>query len=189
MADVKALRIPGKASARGRATSINGAFANAILPRIEPTLQEKQNTLEILNIDAANVTCAYCGDPATEWDHLYPTVMSKKPTGWGTEAANLVPACGKCNQSKGNKHWETWMSGPAVLSPTSRKIPATQERINALKNFVNALTAFQFEFTELEEESEWEQYWKIRDEIILKLQHADELAAVLRQKLITKTKI
>jgi len=36
--------------------------------------------------------CSYCGTPATEWDHLRPLVMNKKPTGYISEIHNLVPA-------------------------------------------------------------------------------------------------
>ena len=49
--------------------------------------------------------CAYCGDKASDWDHLRPLVVKRRPTGFISEIANLVPACGKCNQSKGNSPW------------------------------------------------------------------------------------
>ena len=25
-----------------------------------------------------NVTCVYCGDPKTEWDHLYPLIVNNE---------------------------------------------------------------------------------------------------------------
>ena len=42
--------------------------------------------------------CSYCGDPAVEIDHVIPT--SKGGT---HELSNLVPACLRCNRSKGAK--------------------------------------------------------------------------------------
>ena len=42
-------------------------------------------------------------------DHLRPLVKDKEPTGYISEIHNLVPSCGKCNQSKGNKEWKAWM--------------------------------------------------------------------------------
>lgn len=46
---------------------------------------------------------AYCGEQYKEWDHLNSLVENKRPTGYILEIHNLVPACGGCNQSKGNK--------------------------------------------------------------------------------------
>ena len=54
-------------------------------------------------MDPDNVACAYCGNAMTEWDHLNPLVMDKQATGFITEIQNLVPACGKCNQTNGNR--------------------------------------------------------------------------------------
>ncbi|WP_372491581.1 HNH endonuclease [Microbacterium galbinum] len=68
------------------------------------------------------VACAYCGDTSTEWDHLRPLVDKQRPTGYISEIRNLVPACGKCNQSKGNKAWRTWMFSDARLSPKRRGV-------------------------------------------------------------------
>ncbi|MBK7930055.1 MAG: HNH endonuclease [Bryobacterales bacterium] len=77
---------------------------NAILPRRIPTESEIARCLQILGLDADDLRCAYCGDPFTEWDHFRPIVSGRRPTGYFSEIANLVPACGKCNQSKGAKN-------------------------------------------------------------------------------------
>ena len=52
-------------------------------------------------------------------------------TGFITEIANLVPACGKCNQSKGNKPWRDWMLSGAKLSPTGRAVANVADRVSA----------------------------------------------------------
>lgn len=47
---------------------------------------------------AANPTCAYCGRPATEVDHIVPVAA-----GGTTTIHNLAPACRACNRRKGAK--------------------------------------------------------------------------------------
>ena len=97
--------MPTPVKIMGRTSSITNSFVNSIIPVIEPTEQQIKRALRILEIDPQSVVCAYCGDRSTEWDHLNPLVSNKQPTGYISEIANLVPACGKCNQSKGNKPW------------------------------------------------------------------------------------
>ncbi|MDG1250094.1 MAG: HNH endonuclease [Gammaproteobacteria bacterium] len=76
---------------------------------------------------------SFCGSTASEWDHLRPLVLDKKPTGYVSEIHNLVPACGKCNQSKGNKPWVSWIISTAKLSPRTRGVKDLEQRIkNAL---------------------------------------------------------
>src|SRR5438105_14320295 len=84
----------------------------------------------------ADVRCAFCGDKSTEWDHLRPLVLDRRPTGYVSEIANLVPACGKCNQSKGNSPWRKWIrSTTAKHSPTARSKPDLAERIARLEKY------------------------------------------------------
>jgi hypothetical protein len=49
------------------------------------------------------VTCAYCGAPAWTMDHVIP-----RSRGGSDDASNLVPACKKCNSSKGARTPEEW---------------------------------------------------------------------------------
>jgi len=103
----------------GRSSSITNSFINSIIPIIVPTNEQVKEALEILGMDHDSFQCAYCGATASEWDHLRPLVLNKKPTGYISEIHNLVPACGKCNQSKGNKPWHTWITSSAKLSATN----------------------------------------------------------------------
>src|SRR5467141_2592011 len=125
--------LPAPMSVTGRSSSITNAFINAIIPVIEPTEEEELEALEVLQIDPKDIRCAYCGDKATEWDHLRPIITNQEPTGYITEIANLVPSCGKCNQSKGKSNWRTWMTGPARLSPRMRGIGDLDMRISRLE--------------------------------------------------------
>jgi len=83
--------MPKTVNITGRSSSITNAFVNGIIPAIYPTEEEIMQSLEILGLDANDLRCAYCGDPATEWDHLRPLVKDKKPTGYISEIYNLVP--------------------------------------------------------------------------------------------------
>jgi hypothetical protein len=80
--------------------------------------------------------CAYCGDLATDKDHLFPLVKNKKPTGYTNCAKNLVPSCGPCNQSKGNKSFDVWIRSAAKLSPTTRGKADVEARIEAINEFI-----------------------------------------------------
>src|SRR5260370_29886624 len=100
-----AFQMPAVATLVSRKSSITNAFVNTLIPQIIPSLEEIEQALKILGMDLVDVRCAYCGDKMTEWDHLRPLVVKQRPTGYISEIANLVPACGKCNQSKGNSSW------------------------------------------------------------------------------------
>jgi 5-methylcytosine-specific restriction endonuclease McrA len=108
---------------------------NGIVPCIPPTEAEVAEVLKILNLNDEGLRCAYCGDVAYEWDHFRPLVTDKRPTGYISEIANLVPACGKCNQSKGARNWREWMTSQAPRSPATRGVPDIEERILYLERF------------------------------------------------------
>ena len=127
---VKAFRMPSPATLQTRIPTINNAFVGAIIPLIQPTPEEIAEAIAILGTSVDDLRCAYCGNPATEWDYLRPLVVKGRPTGYVSEIANLVPACNsKCNSSKGNKPWRTWMLGKAAHSPATRGIPDLHERV------------------------------------------------------------
>ncbi len=135
MKRVRYCQLPTPMNVTGRSSSITNAFINAIIPVIEPTEEEELHALQILQIDPSDIRCAYCGEKASEWDHLRPIISNQEPTGYITEIANLVPSCGKCNQSKGKSHWRNWMEGTAKLSPKSRGIRDLAERVTRLLEY------------------------------------------------------
>ena len=187
--NVHELRIPGRATTAGRSTSVTAAFAGAILPRSEPDYTQKISALTILRIDPSDVKCAYCGDQASEWDHFRPTVVDQTPTGWRTEIGNLVPSCGGCNQSKGNKNWKEWMSGNARLSPANRGVPDLEQRIKLLERFEREFQPERIDLQQFQEKLLWKQYWALRDEIINKLRSGDEIAQQLHQIILERAKV
>ncbi|MEZ0267347.1 MAG: HNH endonuclease [Phycisphaerae bacterium] len=130
-----AFRMPAVQTMVSRKSSITNAFVNAIIPVIEPTAHEIADALELLEMSPDDVRCSYCGDPATEWDHLRPLVVGRRPTGFISEIGNLVPSCGKCNQSKGNKDWEAWIRSTAPLAPARRGVADLEHRIQRLRAY------------------------------------------------------
>ena len=93
------LKWPTKVSVKGRGSTITNSFVQSIIPRIESTDEQLLAALDALGMSVENVECIYCGDKATDLDHLNPIVRNKLPTGYFTELANLVPSCRTCNQS------------------------------------------------------------------------------------------
>src|SRR5207237_18415 len=116
-------------------SSITNAFVSAIIPVVFPTEADLAEALAILEMTPDNLRCAYCGDQYTEWDHLRPLVEGQQPTGYISEIANLVPSCGKCNQSKGKKPWREWMLSSAPCSPRSRGVHDLSRRILRLEQY------------------------------------------------------
>ncbi|NQZ91078.1 MAG: HNH endonuclease [Moritella sp.] len=143
-----------------RSSTITNSFINSIIPVIEPTNEEVKHALEILGMDQDSFQCSYCGIVATEWDHLRPLVMNKKPTGYVSEIHNLVPACGKCNQSKGNKDWRVWMMSDAPLSPKTKGISDIKERMERLDLYERSEAPTKVDFESLVGKDKWEQHWK-----------------------------
>jgi 5-methylcytosine-specific restriction endonuclease McrA len=169
-----------------RKSSITNAFVNAIIPTIPPTVDEIEEALKILQLDPADLRCAYCGTEATEWDHLRPLVARLRPTGFISEIANLVPACGKCNQSKGGSDWRKWMLGDADLSPTGRGIPNVAKRVANLDRFVKWRQPTKIDFESVFGADQWDRYWSFYDDVIGELRKSQEFADDLRAKIVKR---
>jgi hypothetical protein len=167
-----------------RKSSITNAFVNAIIPTIPPTTDEIDEALTILGIEATDMRCAYCGDKATEWDHLRPLVAKRRPTGFISEIANLVPACGKCNQSKGGSDWRKWMLSKAKLSPTGRGLPKIAERLANLERYEKWRPPTKIEFKSIVGRDQWEHYWSLCEGCIDELRLCQEHADALRAKIV-----
>jgi hypothetical protein len=129
------IKFPKDTKISGRTSTIRGSFIKAIIPTIVPTDQEVEEAMKILRQNQDELFCSYCGDKASEWEHFRPIVTDKSPTGYVTEIYNLVPSCGKCNQSKRSEYWKTWITGKAKFSPKSREIPDLDNKIKYLEEY------------------------------------------------------
>jgi len=173
-------------SVNGRSSSITNAFITAIIPVIEPTEAEELEALRILQISSNDIRCAYCGDKATEWDHLRPIISNQEPTGYITEIGNLVPSCGKCNQSKGKSHWRTWMEGSARLSPKTRDVPNLQERIARLQAYEVWRKPTKIDFASVVGPEMWQRHRQNWRDVLDLLKKSQELASEIRS-VVAKT--
>ncbi len=179
-----AFRMPSIQTMRSRKTSITNAFVSAIIPSIRPSVDEIAEALAILRMEPSDVRCAYCGDKSSEWDHLRPLVVKRRPTGFISEIANLVPSCGKCNQSKGNTAWRDWMLGKAKLSPTGRGLPNIAERISRLEAYERWRAPIRVEFESIVPRESWDHYWSLCEQVIDDMRRCQEFADKLRAQVV-----
>ncbi|MFS0853285.1 HNH endonuclease [Microbacterium sp. 179-I 3D4 NHS] len=163
----------------GRSSSITNAFVNGVIPAVVPTEDEVREALGILDM-LGEVTCAYCGDASTEWDHLRPLVDRQRPTGYISEIRNLVPACGKCNQSKGNKPWRAWMYSEAPRSPKRRGVVDIDDRAERLTRFEQWGTPARIDFAAVVGEDLWQSHWEHHARLLTLMREAEETAREIR---------
>lgn len=175
--------MPKPVKITGRSSSITNSFINSIIPVIEPTNEEVKEALSILGMSFETYACSYCGSTASEWDHLRPLVLNKMPTGFISEIHNLVPSCGKCNQSKGNKPWNSWIVSNAKLSPKTKGVKNLTSRIERLTQYEKWQQPTRIDFAAVVGLETWEQHWKNCEAVQDKMRHAqilaDEIKAVL----------
>ena len=180
MKRVRYCQLPTAMTVTGRSSSITNAFFNAIIPVVEPTEAEELEALGILGIEPNDIRCAYCGDKATEWDHFRPIISHQEPTGFITEIANLVPSCGKCNQSKGKSYWRTWMEGNAKLSPKSRGVPDLDDRIARLQAYEQWRQPRKIDFAAVVGPDLWQRHRENWRSVLDLLKKSQELATEIR---------
>lgn len=185
---IAVFQMPAVQTMASRKSSITNAFVNAIIPVLPPTHEEVADALGVLEQDIQNVRCAYCGDVTTEWDHFRPLVRDRRPTGYISEIANLVPACGKCNQSKGNKPWRTWMLSAAKWSPTSRKVPDVSARIRRLERFEQWREPIKVNFEAILGKDEWNRYWCMCEALIAEMRKCQEVADLIQARVVAHAK-
>jgi len=176
-------KMPTPVKITGRSSSITNSFVNSIIPVIQPTNDQVKRALEILGMDHNSFRCSYCGGKYTEWDHLRPLVRDKKPTGYISEIHNLVPACGKCNQSKGNKHWLDWMRSDAKLSPKTRCVKDIEARIARLKEYEKWEEPTKINFEGVVGREKWKQHWENCEQVQSIMRQAQELASEINREI------
>lgn len=164
-----------------RTSSVTNGFVQAILP---------QTVICDAQYDEARIrahrlfgegNCAYCGNSATDWDHLNPLVRNKRPTGHGFSASNLVPACGPCNQSKSGQAWEAWMKGKAKNSPSSRGVRDVEDRVEKLRLIDSEAQLHKIEIERLVSSDLLQDYWSKLEDIQKRMHSAQLLADQIRE--------
>lgn len=170
------LNLPAKGSILGRKSSITAAFFQSITVTILPTFEEVEEALSILGMSTGHCVCAYCAGTKTEWDHFRPTVIERKPTGYITEIANLVPSCGKCNQSKGNKSWRNWIESNAPLAPIRKGTDGLESRIRRLEEFEKWREPVRLDYIAILGEERWNLYLSLLERCEQEMRLADEMS-------------
>lgn len=168
---------------KARASTITNAFAHAVLPVKLSTIDTLYAALDVLGQDLNDLRCVYCGALTHGWDHLRPTVARKLPTGYITEVFNQVPACGKCNSSKGGKDWKAWMLGNAKNSPTRRGVDDIPGKVARLEAYEAWAKPTRIDFETLLEPEEWRAYWRAHDALQVEMVRCQKMADALRAKL------
>ncbi len=181
-----AFQMPNAVKIMHRLSSITNSFVNGIIPSVQPADSEILQALQILSMTPDNVRCAYCGDRSTEWDHLRPIVQNRRPTGYISEIRNLVPACGKCNQSKGNREWRSWMLGPAPLSPKKRGIADLEEKVKRLESYESQGGATKLDIPAIVGEEDWMSHLGNLKVIEAAMKEAQKHSAILRERIHEK---
>lgn len=176
-------RKPPKLNARN--STLRGLFVASLTPYIEPTDDEVDEALKILGMRRGHVRCAYCGKEKSEWDHFRPIVKNLEPTGYITEIANLVPSCGKCNQSKRGEHWRDWLFGPANLSPKTLGVRNLGEKARRLGAYERWRKPTQIQYDKVVGPALWRRYSEHLAGVVRSLSAAERDAAVLRQRVET----
>lgn len=156
----------------GRSSSITNAFVNGILPYIKPTEKELDIVFKKLKMNKNKPKCVYCGDKATQWDHLHPIVNDKYPTGYITEIYNLIPCCSTCNSSKSGSNWKHWMEGKdkngeikeknSPSSPLGRGVNKISEKIKIIEEYDNWCKDKRFiikDFENIVDKDKWDEHW------------------------------
>jgi HNH endonuclease len=154
--------------------------ASPVIPRNIPEIEE---ALILLGMTPDDVRCAFCGNKSTEWDHLRALVVKQRPTGFISEIANLVPACAKCNQSKGNKPWRLWIVGAATHSPTKRAIADVAARIARLEAYENWREPTKFDFEAFLGAEAWAEYWALWTNLNEEMSRCQAIADGLRRQI------
>ena len=122
----------------------------------------------------------YCGDKCNAWDHLWPIVVDRRPTGHISEIANLVPACQPCNSSKGNSHWKKWMLATLAVA----EIVATYQRstsVCCLEAYEHCERPSELILRRLSDQKAYAAYWKELDRVIVELEQSQTMGEALRQ--------
>lgn len=175
--------MPNPVTIMGRSSSITNSFTNGIIPTIKPTDTEIESALRVLEQNEDDVRCVYCGDKKTEWDHLHPLIIGKKPTGYITEIANLVPACEKCNQSKRNSNWKEWMLSNAKKSPKTRKVADIKKRIQLIEKYEKIFKPQKINLEEIAGELLWKKYMDAYESIISQMKAAQAIMDEIKKKI------
>lgn len=172
-----------------RKSSITNSFVQAIIPTIPASKEQRAEALAQLGLTDGNLSCVYCGEKTSDWDHLRPLVKGRMPTGYISDVKNLVPSCGPCNQSKGASDWKEWMEGNAKRSPATKRLSDLAERVARIEAFVIWGAVEPIPLQELVPPDIWQDYWDHLTAITESMIAAQQKAEVVARYIASSHKI
>lgn len=176
-------KMPSVQTMVSRKSSVTDAFVNSLIPVIKPAPEEIAESLHLLGMTVDTICCAYCGDKWTEWDHLRPLVQGRRPTGYISEIANLVPSCSKCNQSKRNRPWDEWIVSHAPNAPKRRGVNDLHRRIEALRKYELWKELTPIDFERILGKAAYAEYWRRLDDITQTMRECQDFADGLKRQI------
>ena len=187
----KKIKMPSKCDLKHRTSSISNAFAQAVTPYVKPTDDEINSMLDELGIEENQ--CAYCLAKVeqVQMDHLHPLVSNKMPTGHITHISNLVPSCGSCNGSKGNKEFVEWYDDPktkAYLKKAKLSEDQIKERRDVILEYSKKSVSYGEGYETVLSEEEIQEYIQKRDAINNALIDAQDWFDEIKKKIESRLK-
>ncbi len=156
-----------------RRTTINHMFAAAVAPHDDYDEERACRAVAYLGNDPnGDLVCAYCGDLAETWDHVFATVKNSRFSGHGHRLGNLLPCCKPCNSRKGNKTWQAHLLALPINEVDRVARSALIERYLAAFGQVDKADEQGEDHVRLED---------IRAQVLSLVAEADEIAARIRQ--------
>jgi len=163
-----------------RQTTVNHAFASAIAPNGRYKEGVVVDAIKFLGQDPdKDLFCAYCGNPAETWDHVFNLVKKFRFSGYGHVVGNLLPCCKRCNSKKGNKNWLDFLK-----NETGNK-KSKQERIKNIQAYVEKYLSRELTYEEIEKicPDEIIKYERLKSGIFNLMKQADSVATNIRDKI------
>ena len=156
-----------------RRTTINHAFAAAVAPSDTYDEATVSEAMLVLGIDpSGDLGCAYCGERAETWDHIFATVRHSRFSGHGHRLGNLLPCCKPCNSKKGNKAWDAHLRSLAMADDLRGK------REGAIASFIDRYGVLEPTIATSPDHDRLE---AIRLQVLELLTEGDAIAARIRQ--------
>ena len=121
-------KTPNKTTSSFAFVGVRRALLNGIVVR----RFDKPEMRKVISFFDRGRTCIFCGDkPIRRWDHL---VAIKN--GGDTVLGNMVPACARCDDSKGASGYREWALGDAKYSPKTRGVSDIERRLDDIDRYV-----------------------------------------------------
>lgn len=155
-----------------RRTTINHAFAAAVAPSDAYDGARIAAAMQVLGLDPeADLNCAYCGERADTWDHVFATVKDSRFSGHGHRLGNLLPCCKQCNSKKGNKSWQDYLA--SLGQSESEK----QNRSSAIADYLRRYSVVD---AAIQNSPDYERLEEIRKKVPSLLKEGDRIAEKIR---------